>query len=128
MLGLSVYSPMSARISLGEMRQGVQRERLPGGTYPLVVVNVAWCSFDTSELFSLTKFMRAMMGASCVHREAPVEVAVNVPSIEAFTPDTEINLLVTDYHWDTSYQRSMLSHVHVAHAPPKRWGRKSRTT
>ena len=48
--------------------------------------------------------MRAMMGASRVHKEAPFKVEVNVPPIEAFTPNTEIDLLVTDYHWYGSRQ------------------------
>ena len=60
------------------------------------MVSVACGGFDTSELLSLTKFMRAMMGASRVHREA-LEVEVNIPPMEAFTPNTEIDLLVTDY-------------------------------
>ena len=98
MLDISMYSPMSARISLGRMRQCPRIQKLPRGTYPLIVVNLACGSPNTSELLSLTKFMRAMIGALYVDRKAPVEVAVNVPSMEAFTPDTEMNLLVTDYH------------------------------
>ena len=60
---------MSARISLGRFCQGVRAERgyQAGGTYPLVVVDVACGGFDTSELLSLTKFMRAMMRVSHVH-------------------------------------------------------------
>ena len=81
-----------------------RRERLPRAAYPLVVVNVACGGFDTSELLSLHKFMRAMMGASRVHREAPFDVDVNVPRMGAFTANTEIDLLVTDYHWHSSRQ------------------------
>ena len=44
------------------------------------------------------------MGASRVHRDAPFEVEVNIPPIEAVTPNTEINLLVTDYRWRASRQ------------------------
>ena len=77
------------------------REGLLHGAYPLVVVNVACGGFDS---LSLTKFMRAMMGASRVHMEAPLEVE-NVPPIEAFTPNTEIDLVVTDYRWHASRQQ-----------------------
>ena len=80
-------------------------------------MNVAPGESDSSERSSLTKLTRATIEALWVHSEAPWEVAVNVPPMEAFVPDTRICLLVVDWLSHTSCQNdtraTCMSYTHL---------------